>query len=273
MIAVRNASYCYPDEGQFALKRISLDIKEKEILGVIGRNASGKSTLARLLNGIIIPVNGQVEVDGLDSAVPENIELIRQKVALLQSEPDNQLVSNIVEEDVAFGPENLGLESNEIRKRVDTALQMVSMEDYAKYPPYLLSGGQKQRVCIAGMLAMQPKYMILDEPTTMLDPQGKKDVRRTLAKLKQEQSLSIIVISHDFDELLQTDRLVIIDQGEIILEGNSRDLLVQMDVLRSVGLKGLEITRLIEEINKSGYGIAKNILNANRLVEELCRLK
>lgn len=273
MITIKNVSYCYPGEERPALRNINLEIRENEILGIIGRNASGKSTLTRLLNGIIIPSAGQVEVDGLDSSVPENLGPIRQKVALLLSEPDNQLVSNLVEEDVAFGPENLGLASHKIRKRVDTALQMVSMEDYAKYPPYLLSGGQKQRVCIAGLLAMQPKYMVLDEPTSMLDPQGKKEVRNILGQLKAKAGLSIIIISHEFEELLQADRLVWLEEGEIKLQDRSRNLLTRVEVLREAGLEGLEISRLIEQINRAGYAVPGDIISPVGLVEELCRLK
>lgn len=273
MISIRNASYCYPQGERPALRNINLDIRENEILGIIGRNASGKSTLARLLNGVVIPSTGQVEIDGLSSAIPENRGLIKQKVALLLAEPDNQFVSNLVEEDVAFGPENLGLAPSEIRRRVDTALQMVSMEDYAKYPPYLLSGGQKQRVCIAGLLAMRPKYMVLDEPTAMLDPQGKKEVRKILGELKEQEGLSIIIISHELEELLQADRLVWLEQGQIKLQDSSRNLLARVDVLRNAGLGGLEISRLIEQLNMAGYDIPSDILSPSELVEELCRLR
>lgn len=273
MIAIKNVSYCYPREARPVLSNINLEIRENEILGIIGRNASGKSTLARLLNGIIIPTAGQVEVDGLKSTVPENLGPIREKVALLLAEPDNQLVSSLVEEDVAFGPENWGLASHEIRKRVDTALQMVSMEDYAKYPPYLLSGGQKQRVCIAGLLAMRPKYMVLDEPTAMLDPQGKKEVRNILGRLKAREGLSIVIISHELEELLQADRLIWLEDGEIKLEDHSRNLLTRVEILREAGLEGLEISRLIEEINEKGFAVPGDIVSPAGLVEELCRLK
>lgn len=273
MITLKNVSYCYPREERPALRNINLEIRENEIMGIIGCNASGKSTLVRLLNGLIIPTTGQVVVDGLKSSVPENLALIRQKVALLRAEPDNQLVTNLVEEDVAFGPENWGLASHEIRKRVDTALKMVSMEDYAKYPPYLLSGGQKQRVCIAGLLVMRPKYMVMDEPTAMLDPQGKKEVRKILSQLKVWEGLTIIIISHELEELLQADRLVWLEDGEIKLQDRSRNLLTRVEVLREAGLEGLEISRLIEQINKAGYAIPGDILSPAGLVEEICRLK
>ena len=176
MIRLSDVTYTYPQSKEPAVKKISLTIRKKEFIAIMGRNGSGKSTLARLINGLLMPDLGEVTVDGLSSLKPENLVEIRKRVGLLFPDPDSQLLSNLVEEEIAFGPENLGLNPIEIGKRVDTALKMVSMEDYAKYPPYLLSGGQKQKLCIASLLAMQPAYLVLDEPFSMLEPRGRKDL-------------------------------------------------------------------------------------------------
>ncbi|HEX3010941.1 MAG TPA: ATP-binding cassette domain-containing protein, partial [Syntrophomonadaceae bacterium] len=192
MIKLQDVSYYYSGAACPAIDSVSLTIEQGEFIAVMGRNASGKSTLARLLNGLLTPRMGQVTVDGLDTRDRNAVKSIRKKVGLLFPDPDDQIISNLVEEDVAFGPENIGLSSQQIRYRVDTALAKVSMEDFAKYPPYLLSGGQKQRVCIAGILAVQPQYMVLDEPAAMLDPHGRKQVMETLCKLNREEGMALV---------------------------------------------------------------------------------
>ncbi|MEN6351101.1 MAG: energy-coupling factor transporter ATPase [Syntrophomonas sp.] len=273
MIQLKKAGYSYYGSDSPALRDINLDIGDREFVAIMGRNASGKSTLARLFNGILLPTGGIVEIDGLVTADAKNLKAIRRKVALLLSEPDNQLLSNLVEEDVAFGPENLGLDPIEIRKRVDTALKMVCMEDYAKHPPYLLSGGQKQRVCIAGILAMKPSYMILDEPTAMLDPIGRREVMNTLLKLREE-GIAIVLITHNVEEILPADRVVLMEEGCIKMECRPRELIAERKLLQALGLEPLEISSLIYYLNKAaGTKIAGDIYDPELLVEELCRLR
>ena len=274
MIRLRNITYSYPNNKDLALKNLSLEIGEKEFLAIVGRNGSGKSTLARLLNGSLLPASGQVEVDGLDTAISTNGVNIRKRVGLLLPVPDNQLVSNIVEEDVAFGPENIGLAPDEIRYRVDTALKMVSMEDYAKHPPYLLSGGQKQRICIAGLLALRPKYMVLDEPSSMLDPRARAEVLKVLLEVKEKTGIAIILITHRLEEVLDADRIAILEDGELKIVAPPSGILHDTTYLREIGLEPLEISVLIEHINKKcGSKIRSDIYKIDQLVEELCLLQ
>lgn len=274
MIRVKNIYYSYPNKGDLALKNLSLDIGQNEFLAIVGRNGSGKSTLARMLNGTLIPDNGKVEVDGLDTVTSENLIAIRKKVGLLLPVPDNQLISNIVEEDVAFGPENLGLAPNEIKNRVDTALKMVSMEDFAKHPPYLLSGGQKQKVAIAGILAIRPDYMVLDEPVSMLDPRGRIEVLNSISDIKKVTGISVIMVTHRIEEVLRADRIAFLESGEIKKVCSPASILQHTDELKQLGVEPLEITTLLKQINNScGQKIRQNIFNIDELVDELCRLR
>ncbi|MEN6326390.1 MAG: ATP-binding cassette domain-containing protein, partial [Syntrophomonas sp.] len=241
---------------------------------IMGRNASGKSTLARLLNGLYIPDSGRVEVDELDTCNRSDINSIRKMVGLLFSEPDSQLVSNLVEEDVAFGPENIGMPAAQIKHRVDTALKMVSMEDYKKYPPHLLSGGQKQRVCIAGLLALQPEYMVLDEPTSMLDPRSRREVMGTLLHLRREEGISLILITHYLEEALLADRIIVLDQGQVQWDGKPQELMGDKNRRLELGINPAEITDLIEQLNhNAGLTIPENTLDIEQLVDMLCQLK
>jgi len=273
MIRLKNISYSYVhDNSHLAIKNLSLDIREGEFLAVVGRNGSGKSTFTRLLNGLLLPDQGKVEVDGLDTADLQNLSIIRRKVGLLLPVPDNQLVSNVVEEDVAFGPENLGLPADEIRRRVDAALKMVSMEDYVKHPPYLLSGGQKQKICIAGILAMKPKYMVLDEPAAMLDPQGRREIMETLLHLQESEGISLIIVTNCLEEIVRADRIVILDEGEIKAECPAKQILPKHDFLIEMGIEPLETTTLIHLLNETcGLKISEDILDIDELVEEICR--
>ncbi len=272
MIQLKNVSYSYSRNNSPAICNLSLDIAESEFVGILGRNGSGKSTLTRLLNGLLCPEAGKVEVDGIDTSNPQNHAEIRKRVGLLLPVPDNQFISNIVEEDVAFGPENLGLSPNKIRQRVDTALKTVSMEDYAKYPPLLLSGGQKQRVCIAGILATKPKYMVLDEPTSMLDSRGRREVIETLLNLKEKEGITLVLTTHHLEEIIKADRIIVLDQGEVKFEGNPGSILKEVDVLKKLGIEPMEITVLIDRINEGCQKyISRDIYDIRMLVEVLCQ--
>ena len=271
MIRLSGVSYTYPHGERPAIKNISLGINGNEFIAIMGRNGSGKSTLARLLNGLLLPGQGDVSVDGLSSSRPENLLPIRKKVGLLFPDPDSQLLANLVEEEVAFGPENLGLEPAEIRNRVDTALKMVSMEDYVKYPPYLLSGGQKQRICIASLLAMQPDYLILDEPFSMLDPRGRKDLLTLLKKMREQQGITLVLITHSLEEAMQAERIIIVDNGQIHTIGTPADIMTMGAQLTQVGIEPLEISNFIGELNRNpGVKIPADITDIESLVDILC---
>jgi energy-coupling factor transport system ATP-binding protein len=251
-----------------------LEIKEQEITAIIGRNGSGKTTLAKLLNGIYIPDQGSIMVDGLSTSSPENLWLIRQKVGLLFAEADKQIIAATVEEDVAFGPENLGLTQNQIRLRVDNALKLLSMEEFAKHPPYLLSGGQKRKVGIAGLLAMQPSYLVLDEPVSMLDDQSRQEVLEALWKLKQQAGVAIVIITHNLESILQADRVILLDSGQVKLQFTPDTLFYEVDKLKSMQLEPLEISIIIQSFNRRYPGlIPREVRNLNQLVEILCQLK
>ncbi|MGI6551313.1 MAG: energy-coupling factor transporter ATPase [Syntrophomonadales bacterium] len=255
MIEVQGVSFNYPGLESPVLQDINLEIRPGEFLALLGRNGSGKSTLTKLLNGLLIPSNGNVVVDGLNTRDPQNLSKIRQQVGLLFSNPDNQLVAGIVEEDVAFGPENLGLPANEIRDRVRWALSVAGMTDYIKYPPHLLSGGQKQRVAIAGILALGPRYMVLDEPTSMLDPQGRDEVLHTLFELNREQGTTIVLVTHFVEEATTADRVVILDQGKLVMTGSPLEVLTRTGDLPNWGLEAPEIVLLCQELRKRGHNL------------------
>lgn len=272
MIRLDNVVYRYPGSRNTAIDKINLELNKGEFTAIMGRNASGKSTLARLLNGLYIPDSGRVVVDGLDTG-SKDINSIRKKIGLLFSEPDSQLVSNLVEEDVAFGPENIGLPALQIKQRVDTALKIVSMEDYKKYPPHLLSGGQKQRVCIAGLLALQPEYMVLDEPTSMLDTKGRREVMGTLLRLYREEGIAMILITHYIEEALMADRIIVLDHGQVQFDGKPQDIISDSRILE-LEINPAEITGLIQSLNRdAGLDIPENILDIDQLVDLLCQLK
>ncbi|MGI6452890.1 MAG: energy-coupling factor transporter ATPase [Syntrophomonadaceae bacterium] len=274
MIKIRNLSFAYPGEDNKVLDHINLDIGENEFIGILGPNGSGKSTLARILNGTLIPVQGSVEVDGYDTRDPKNLSKIRKRVGLLLPSPDNQLITNIVEEDVAFGPENLGLPPDQIRQRVDEALKIVGMDEYARKSPYMLSGGQKQKVGIAGIIAMKPGYMVMDEPTSMLDPDGRREVMQALQRLMEVESLSLIYITHHPEEVIKADRIILLEKGTIKAEGKPAEILGNSQMLSRMGIAPLEITSLIALINKKAEtDIHMGIFELDELVEELCHWK
>lgn len=270
MISLRDLTYFYPGEELPALKNISLDIRENEFLVILGRNGSGKSTLARLLNGLLLPSQGKVEVDGWNTADANKIQLIRQRVGLLFSNPDNQLFSNQVEEDVAFGPENLGLNPAEIRRRVNDSLRLVSMESYKNSAPAFLSGGQKQKIAIAGVMAMKPRYLVLDEALSMIDPRGKREIMEKIRSLHKNEGVAVIMITHDLEEAREADRVVVLEEGKVKIISTPEELLPLRASLLALGLAPLEISHIIAEINRQGILLSTDILDIDKLVEEIC---
>lgn len=273
MISIKNLSFKYDYEDENAiqiLKDINLEIKEGEFVALLGHNGSGKSTLAKLINGLLLPGQGDVLVDGMNTKNEEEIWDIRRTAGMVFQNPDNQLVATIVEDEVAFGPENMGVEPSEIRRRVGRALEDVGMADYKKNAPHLLSGGQKQRVAIAGILAMSPKYIILDEPTAMLDPSGRREVMDTLVKLNKEEGKTIILITHYMEEAAISDRVVVMEDGNIVLRGTPREVFSQVDKIKGLGLDVPQVTELAYELKKDGLEISTEVLNIEEMVKEIC---
>ncbi|MCI5644025.1 energy-coupling factor transporter ATPase [Peptoniphilus sp. SGI.035] len=275
MISIKNLSFKYDYEDENAkqiLKNIDLEINEGEFVALLGHNGSGKSTLAKLINGLLIPGEGDVIVDGMNTKNEEEIWDIRRNAGMVFQNPDNQLVATIVEDEVAFGPENLGVDPVEIRRRVDKALLDVGMIDYKKNAPHLLSGGQKQRVAIAGILAMSPKYIILDEPTAMLDPSGRREVIDTLVKLNKEENKTIILITHYMEEAAISDRVIVMEDGNIVLRGNPREVFSHVEEIKKLGLDVPQVTELAHELKKEGIEISTEVLNIEEMVKEICHL-
>jgi energy-coupling factor transport system ATP-binding protein len=255
-----------------AIDNVSLDVKKGEFLVILGRNGSGKSTLAKHMNALLIPSSGEVYVGNFLTSDPKNTWDIRHKAGMVFQNPDNQIVATIVEEDVAFGPENLGIDPKEIRKRVDESLTQVNMLDYRKHAPHLLSGGQKQRVAIAGVLAMRPECIVFDEPTAMLDPSGRKEVIKTIKKLNRDNNITIVLITHFMEEAVEADRIIVMDEGKIKMQGKPREIFTNVEEMKKIGLDVPQMTELAYELEKSGVKMHKNILTINEMVEELCQL-
>ena len=260
------------DDG-YAVNGISLNVKEGEFLAVLGHNGSGKSTVAKHINALLLPTDGTVIVDGMDTKNSRKLWNIRKTAGMVFQNPDNQIVATIVEEDVAFGPENLGLDSDEIRIRVDESLKSVGMGDFKKYAPHLLSGGQKQRIAIAGVLAMKPKCIVFDEPTAMLDPSGRKEVMETIKELNDKYKITIILITHYMDEAAKADRVVVIDSGSIALEGTPKNIFSEVSLMKKIGLDVPQVTELAYELSKEGINIDTKILNVDEMVNALCQLR
>lgn len=264
----------YEDKTEkIAIDNVSMDVKEGEFLVILGQNGSGKSTIAKHMNALILPSGGKMFVDNLDTSNNSNLWDIRSKAGMVFQNPDNQLVAAVVEEDVAFGPENLGVEPLEIRKRVDESLKSVGMYEYRKHAPHLLSGGQKQRIAIAGILAMMPKCIILDEPTAMLDPIGRKEVISTIKSINKNNKITIVLITHYMDEAAQADRIIVMDNGKKNMEGTPREIFSQVEKMKKIGLDVPQVTELAYELNKEGVNISTDILNIDEMVSELCQLK
>ena len=260
-------------EEKYAVKDINLTVNKGEFLVVLGHNGSGKSTLAKHMNALLIPSEGTVFVDGMDTKDPDKVWDIRAKAGMVFQNPDNQLVATIVEEDVAFGPENLGLDPAEIRRRVDESLEKVGMSEYKRHAPHLLSGGQKQRVAIAGILAIRPDCIIFDEPTAMLDPSGRKEVMKTIKDLNKNHGITVVLITHYMDEAAQADRIVVIDGGHVMMEGTPREIFPQVEHMKKIGLDVPQVTELAYELKKAGLDLNEKILNVDEMVNELCQLK
>lgn len=277
MIECKNLVFKYStgEEGieKLAIDGLNLEVSKGEFLVILGHNGSGKSTVAKHMNALLTPTEGTVIVNGLDTGDENNIWDIRSTAGMVFQNPDNQLVATIVEEDVAFGPENLGIPPQEIRQRVDDALDKVGMSEYKRHAPHLLSGGQKQRIAIAGILAMQPKCIIFDEPTAMLDPSGRKEVMRTIKELNEKHGITVVLITHYMDEAAQADRIVVIDGGHLMMEGTPREIFPQVEHMKKIGLDVPQVTELAHELKKAGLDINEKILNVDEMVNELCQLK
>lgn len=272
-IKVQNVSFHY-EVGEFeenvrpkdVIKNVSFSVKKGEFLALLGHNGSGKSTMAKQFNAMLLPSSGKIFVDGMDTCDEEKKYDIRRNVGLVLQNPDNQLVASIVEEDVAFGPENLGIPPKEIRQRVDDALKAVEMYDYRMHAPHKLSGGQKQRVAIAGIIAMQPQCIVLDEPTAMLDPRGRDEVMHTIKKLNREHGITIVLITHYMDEAVKADRVIVMDSGEILTEGTPYDVFSQVELLKAHKLDVPQSTELTYRLMACGYNINKTALSAEECI-------
>ncbi len=254
------------------LDGVDLQIQEGTFVAVLGHNGSGKSTLAKHMNAILLPTGGKVYVDGMDTADEEKLMDIRRTVGMVFQNPDNQIVANVVEEDVAFAPENLGVPPEEIRRRVDDALKAVGMYEYREHAPHLLSGGQKQRVAIAGVIAMQPRCIVLDEPTAMLDPIGRSEVLKTIKELNRTSGVTVVLITHHMDEAAQADRLVVMSKGKVIADGAPREVFRQVEALKEVGLTVPETTELLWELRKAGVDVSLDALSDEECARELYQL-
>ena len=263
IIQAEHVTFEYRSEEEkqlLVLDDVSLSVKKGEFLSVLGHNGSGKSTLAKHFNAILLPKSGKVLVEGMDTTDEERLFDIRQRVGMVFQNPDNQIVATIVEEDVAFALENLGVEPKEIRRRVDQALKDVEMYDFREHAPHQLSGGQKQRVAIAGILAMRPDCIVLDEPTAMLDPKGRREVLKTIRALNREHGTTVVLITHYMDEAVQSDRVVVIDHGKLLLDGTPREIFSQVELLKEVGLDVPQVTELIYELKQEGLDLPDGVL-------------
>lgn len=275
MIRIEKLGFSYQNEEKEetvpVLRGVDLSIRKGEFLAVLGHNGSGKSTLAKHLNAILTPTEGRVLVEGLDTSREENLFEIRQRVGMVFQNPDNQMVANIVEEDVAFAPENLGVPPAEIRERVDSALAAVGMEAFRHHAPHMLSGGQKQRIAIAGVLAMRPDLLVLDEPTAMLDPSGRREILETIKDLNRKQGMTVVLITHYMDEAVQADRVVVMDHGQICMEGVPREVFPKVRELKALGLDTPQATELVDWLNRSGAGLPRDILDPQECIAALLK--
>ena len=254
------------------LKELDLEIEEGSFVAVLGHNGSGKSTLAKHMNAILLPTGGKVFVSGIDTTDEERLLEIRRTVGMVFQNPDNQIVANVVEDDVAFGPENIGIPTAEIRTRVDEALKAVGMYEYRNHAPHLLSGGQKQRVAIAGIIAMRPRCIVLDEPTAMLDPSGRREVLDTIHRLNRENGITVVLITHHMDECIDADRLIVMADGAIIADGAPREVFPQVELLRDTGMDVPATVGLAWELRKAGYDMPLDALSAEECAEALYRV-
>ena len=267
----------HDDEGNVigahrAIDEINLDIEPGQFIAILGHNGSGKSTLAKHMNAILVPTEGTMWVDGKDTKDPNELWNVRQSAGMVFQNPDNQIIGTVVEEDVGFGPENLGVPTDEIWQRVEESLKSVGMIEYRHHSPNKLSGGQKQRVAIAGVVAMEPKCIVLDEPTAMLDPVGRKEVLKTVKKLREKKKVTVILITHYMEEVIDADKVYVMDHGHVVMEGTPREVFSRVDELKSYRLDVPQVTVLADELRKKGLPIPAGILRKEELVEVLCQL-
>ncbi len=274
LIECKDVYFCYDnsEEQKEVLGGVSLNIKKGEFLAILGHNGSGKSTIAKHMNAILVPTQGTVIVEGMSTADEEKLFDIRQHVGMVFQNPDNQIVATIVEEDVAFAPENLGVEPSEIRQRVDHALKAVNMYEYREHAPHRLSGGQKQRVAIAGIIAMRPDCIVLDEPTAMLDPIGRREVMATLKDLNQKYGITIVIITHYMDEAAQCEKIVVMNGGKVIMKGTPKEVFSHVEELKKVGLDVPQVTELMWELKKEGYNVPTDIITEEECIKVLSKL-
>jgi len=272
-IRVEHLEYTYPGvdntPGVAVFKDLNLTIRQGSFVAILGGNGCGKSTLAKHFNAILLPCGGSVHVLGMNTQDEEKLLAIRKNVGMVFQNPDNQIVANVVEEDVAFGPENLGISSAEIRRRVDSALHQVGMYEYREHAPHLLSGGQKQRIAIAGIIAMEPKCIVLDEPTAMLDPRGRREVMETITKLNRDKGITVVLITHHMDEAAQADRVVVMNEGKIAADGAPKEVFCQVELLHSIGLAAPETVELCYELNKQGFDLPLDSLTPEECAQTL----
>ena len=274
IIETKSLTFSYPaDEGEepvLVLKGVDLAIEKGSFVVVLGHNGSGKSTLAKTFNGILLPVGGKVYVAGMDTSDENLLLAIRSTVGMVFQNPDNQIVANVVEEDVAFGPENLGVPSPEIRSRVDEALAAVGMSGFARHAPHLLSGGQKQRIAIAGVLAMEPTCIVLDEATAMLDPVGRREVLSAVHKLNREKGITVVLITHHMNEAEEADRVIVMDDGKVAMDGTPRQVFTRVDELRSMGLTVPDTVDLLDRLRKDGWDVPLTALTVEACADAIC---
>ena len=272
-IRVEHLNYAYPgidnEPGVAVFTDLSLTIEEGTFVAVLGSNGCGKSTLAKHFNSILLPCGGKVYVSGLDTSDEELLIRIRRNVGMVFQNPDNQIVANVVEEDVAFGPENLGISSPEIRRRVEAALKHVGMYHFREHAPHLLSGGQKQRIAIAGIIAMEPKCIVLDEPTAMLDPRGRREVMETVGRLNREKGITVVLITHHMDEAAQAERVIVLHKGNVAADGNPREVFSQVELLHNIGLAAPDTVELCYALNKEGFSLPLDALDIENCAQTL----
>ena len=276
IISVEHLAYTYPGfddaPGVVVFEDLNLMVEEGSFVAVLGTNGCGKSTLAKHFNSILLPTGGKVYVCGIDTSNEERIIQVRRNVGMVFQNPDNQIVANVVEEDVAFGPENLGIASPEIRHRVNKALKQVGMYEYREHAPHLLSGGQKQRIAIAGVIAMEPKCIVLDEPTAMLDPRGRREVIETIGRLNQEKGITVVLITHHMDEAAKADRVVVLHKGKVAADGTPQEVFSQVELLHSIGLAAPDSVELCWELNKQGFDLPLDKLEPEECAQALLEL-
>ena len=276
MLQTEHLTFTYPSEEggrqeASALRDVTLQIEKGSFVTILGHNGSGKSTLAKHMNAVLLPTGGKVWVEGMDTTDEKLLLEIRRRVGMVFQNPDNQIVANVVEEDVAFAPENLGVAPEEIRRRVDDALRAVGMEQYAVHAPHLLSGGQKQRVAIAGVIAMEPECIVLDESTAMLDPEGRREVLSTIHQLNRERGITVVLITHHMNEAMEADRAVVISGGEVAMDGAPREVFARVEELRALGLAAPDTVELLYELNRHGMNLPLDAIEVDECADAICK--